>query len=507
MKNSSIYFSSKTAFLKIIFFTFFILIISGTSKMFAQPEIEWERTYGGSESDQGISIQATPDGGFITASYSFSEDGDLNANNGSTDIWIAKTTATGDIEWQKNYGGSEGDSPHSIKLTPDGGYIMIGGTYSTDGDVSGNSNGKEDVWVIKLNAEGDLEWEQNYGGSESDWGVDIENVSIGGYMFIAQTLSSDGDLSNTTYRGERDTWVVYISETGQIISHQAHGGSETELPSKILALEDNSFMVVGSSSSIDGEVSSNLGFSDFWLMKVNLQADLIWEKSYGGSRTEFLEDGIVTQDGGFLLVGESFSSDGDVSNNVEGFDYWMIKLDENGEKEWTHSSGDTLQDYFTGVLQRPDGKYLVMKDGHGFSLYDEQGNEEWTYVFYNPTYQNFNFIDIVARPDGGFTTIGSAFSLISGAANKGETLIVNFKIPTLTTTPCAGDLAGFTTLGEFGGSKYYISNETARPSDAQDAALANGGHLATISSQEENDFIQPFLSEFTYIGLNDFDEE
>ena len=480
-----------------------ILFISNFG--FAQPSIAWEKTFGGSNAEQGQFIKATPDGGFIAGSYSYSSDGDVLVNYGGSDWWITKHDSDGNIEWQNNLGGGIQDFPQSIEITPDGGYIVIGSTLSTvqpSGNVGGTTYGSWDVWVIKLDITGSVEWEKNYGGSGTDYGFDIKNVEgIGGYMFVAHSTSNDFDINDND--GDQDIWVVFISETGAILSEKTHGGSEFENAEKIIGLDNGFFLIAGTTASNDGDISVSKGGADFWIFEVSLQADLLWEKTFGGSGSDLLKDCILTNDGGFLLVGGSASSDFDVSGNLGSFDRWMIKLDANREKEWDQNFGNFSNNKFTDVVQTANGEYLVMDETYDISLIDGQGNEEWSWT-YPLNYDDFNFFDLIGTDNGGFTAIGMAKVPLNVGFNL-ETLIVNFE--SIVPTSCPDDLNGFVTLGEFNGSKYFLSEGTSGAPAAQDVADANGGFLAVINSQEENDFIQQNISEMVYIGLNDFDSE
>ena len=115
----------------------------------------WQKCLGGSDDDVAYSIQQTSDGGYIVAGETYSTDGDVVGNHGATDAWVVKLNASGGIVWQKCLGGSSEESAYSIQQTSDGGYIVAGGTSSTDGDVTGHDGQYEDdAWVVKLNASG-----------------------------------------------------------------------------------------------------------------------------------------------------------------------------------------------------------------------------------------------------------------------------------------------------------------------------------------------------------------
>src|SRR5690606_13160397 len=110
-----------------------------------------------------------------------SNDGDVSGNYGSMDAWVVKLNADGDIQWQNAMGGGNADRAFSVQVTTDGGYVLAGHTFSNDGDVSGNHGGS-DCWVVKLNAAGEIEWQKALGGSNSDEASSIQTTLDGGYI-------------------------------------------------------------------------------------------------------------------------------------------------------------------------------------------------------------------------------------------------------------------------------------------------------------------------------------
>src|SRR5207247_1541524 len=136
----------------------------------------WEKSLGGSGDDYAYSIQQTNDDGFIVAGSSPSNDGDVSGNHGHTDFWIVKLDEDGNLLWQKSFGGSDYDQAKSIQQTVDGGYVVAGYSYSTDGDVSIN-HGANDYWIVKLDTIGNLVWQKSLGGSNYDQGNSIQQCA------------------------------------------------------------------------------------------------------------------------------------------------------------------------------------------------------------------------------------------------------------------------------------------------------------------------------------------
>ena len=170
-------------------------------------------------------IVSTPDGGFIVAGHTNSNDGDVSGKHGSglkVDAWIIKLDKDGNKQWQKCLGGSEQDYAASIVASNDGGYVMAGYTLSNDGDVSGNY-GDYDVWAVKLSGNGDLLWQKALGGSGEDIASSI-TLAQDGYVIAARTASNDGDVSGN--HGAQDAWIIKIDATGNLVWQQTYGGSK-----------------------------------------------------------------------------------------------------------------------------------------------------------------------------------------------------------------------------------------------------------------------------------------
>jgi hypothetical protein len=187
---------------KFIILSFFI-----TSKLFAQPIIEWQKCLGGSQADASNSIQQTTDGGYIVAGYTDSNDGDVTNLHAPSDYWIVKLDNLGSIEWQKCLGGSQLDVAYSIQQTYDGGYIVAGASVSTDGDVI-NNHGLGDYWIVKLNNLGSIEWQKSLGGSNDDYASSIQQTLDSGFIVAGISKSNDGDVSGN--HGLGDYWVVKL---------------------------------------------------------------------------------------------------------------------------------------------------------------------------------------------------------------------------------------------------------------------------------------------------------
>ncbi len=347
---------------KIIFFLAANLFLIQTNAQ--APDIEWQKSLGGSNWDQANSIQQTADGGYIVAGYSYSNNGDVTGNHGDVDYWIVKLDNTGNIQWQKSLGGSDGDAAYSIQQTIDGGYIVAGETFSNDGDVTGNHEvGALDYWIVKLDSSGDIDWQKSLGGSEWDIAYSIQQTTDGGYIVAGETLSNDGDV--TENHGEYDSWIVKLDNSGNIQWQKSLGGSGGDGAYSIQQTTDGGYILAGSSNSNDGDVTDNHGSADYWVVKLNSTGDMQWQKSLGGSGGDGAYSIQQTNDGGYIVAGSSNSNDGDVTGNHGSADYWVVKLDNTGDIQWQKSLGGSGVDIAYSVQQTTNGGYIVA--GHSKS--------------------------------------------------------------------------------------------------------------------------------------------
>ena len=199
----------------------------------------------------------------------------------------------------------------------------MGGSDSNDVDIT-NNKGSYDFWVVKTNFEGGIIWEKSYGGSEIDEARGVVNSEDGSYVIVGDTRSNDQDISSNN--GAADLWIIKIDENGHLLWNRSFGGSSFDVPRSIAKTLDNGYLVSGSSRSSDGDVSKNQGLNDAWMVKISNEGQLMWETSVGGSEIDFCYDAVQLNDGSLIAVGESSSSDGDISQNKGFADVLIIKM-------------------------------------------------------------------------------------------------------------------------------------------------------------------------------------
>jgi len=354
------------------------------------PVTTWAKTYGGSGYDEVRSIQQTSDGGYIVA-------GTTNSfGAGDYDFWILKLNADGSVAWQKTYGGSGFDYTYSIQQTSDGGYIVAGGTESSGAGI-------EDFWILKLNADGSVDWQKTYGNWDLDEASSIQQTSDGGYIVAGDTFSSGA--------GAADLWIMKLNSDGSVAWQKTYGGSETDSPSSIQQTSDGGYIVAGSTDSF----GVSPGSFDVWVLKLNSDGSVDWQKTYGGSGDDFAHSIQQTADGGYTVAGRS-SSFGEGSE-----DFWVLKLKSDGSVDWEKTYGGSGIDFAYSIQQTSDGGYIVAGYTNSFGAGDDDiwvlkldSNGE---VVWQKTYGGSGVDDaysIQQTSDGGYILAGRTNSFGAG---------------------------------------------------------------------------------------------
>ena len=357
-----------------------LLFMTISITAFSQPSIlQWQKTFGGSADEYAQCIRVTKDGGYIFTGPSDSNDSEVTGNHGLTDYWVVKTDDTGHIQWQTSLGGGGDEVSHSIQQTEDLGYIVIGGTSTNppSGDISCTVM-EWDYWMVKLSPSGAIVWKSCFGGSNYNVAWSVQQTTDSGYIATGTSYSTDGDVTGN--HGSGDFWVIKVSSTGSLLWEKSLGGSGPDQAKSIQQTTDGGYIVAGSSSSNDGQVTGNHGGSDYWAVKLDDTGAIQWERSYGGSGTEVCYNVQQTIDGGYIIGGASNSIDGQVTGNHGGDDYWVVKIDDTGAIQWENSYGGAGDEICYSIQQTTDSGYVVagstdsasgqVKTAHG-------GNDYW----------------------------------------------------------------------------------------------------------------------------------
>jgi hypothetical protein len=235
----------------------------------------WEKTYGGSRDEIAYDVIETDDHGFLLCGLTGSNDGQVAGNHGPNDLWIIKTDSTGNLLWQKCLGGTGGDYASRV-IALNNRYYISGTSFSNDGDVTGNhpSNFNPnvpsyDAWIICIDSSGQLQWEKSLGGGGNEEGNDL--IVYNNYLFAAcTTRSDDGDVTGG-YNNDPDYWIVQLDTNGNLINNFCYGGNNNDYLNS-LYIENNVLYAAGSSTSDDRDVNRNLGATDYWIFAISLDS-------------------------------------------------------------------------------------------------------------------------------------------------------------------------------------------------------------------------------------------
>lgn len=332
----------------------------------AANQLQWQNTYGGSGDDRGIDLIQTSDDGYVVIGKSKSNDLDVSENAGFDDFWVSKLDSGGSISWEYTFGFAGSDTPYSIIQTNDEGYLLSGvldvSASNGQGDRSSavRRHAGGDYWVIKLNASGIREWSNYYGGSFTDTAYDAIQTEDDGYIIVGSSDSDDVDISNAN--GGYDFWVIKISNTGALVWEKSFGGSEIDEARAISQTSDGNYLIVGDTRSNDLNVSLNNGAADLWALKISPNGTVLWEKTFGGSNFDVGRSISKTQDNGFLISGSSRSSDGNLTTNKGQNDAWLLKINSSGDLEWEKSIGGSETDFFNDVVELNNQTIVAVGD-------------------------------------------------------------------------------------------------------------------------------------------------
>lgn len=298
----------------------------------------WQKNLGGTYYSGGWSVAATSDGGFVTAGFTQANDGDATDNHGGYDAWIFKLDANGNVVWKHCMGGTGDDQFFNVIVNSDGTIMAAGQTNSNNDDVTGNHGGT-DLWLVKLDANGNKLWTKCYGGSGNDYTGTIEPTSDGGFILTGSSASSDGDIPGNN--GGFDIVLLKLDASGNKQWAENYGGPGDESNSATIVGSDGSFAVAGSTDENGGDVSGYHGAAgnhDFWIIKTNSTGALLWQSTQGGSDDEEALGLVATSDGGYMASGFTYSADFDPTLDG-GRDAWLVKVSSTGKLVWQKAYG------------------------------------------------------------------------------------------------------------------------------------------------------------------------
>jgi hypothetical protein len=288
--------------------------------------LQWSKTIGGSGDDRALSIVQTTDGGYAAAGYTTSY------GAGDYDLFIVKLDSTGTLQWSKTIGGTGGDFGYYIVRTTDGGYAV-------GAQIDSYGAGGYDFFIAKLNASGTLQWSKTIGGTSQDYAFSVVQTTDGGYALGGETASFGA--------GNTDMYIVKLDSSGALQWSRTMGGTGFDRSRTFTKTTGGGFAMVGQTNSFGA------GDQDFYIVKLDSSGTLQWSRTVGGTAIEFAYSITQTADGGYAAGGFTTSFGAGVN------DMYVVKLDASGTLQWSRTVGGTGQDYGRFIIQAADGGYAV----------------------------------------------------------------------------------------------------------------------------------------------------
>jgi hypothetical protein len=364
----------------------------GCPKSYSSPNpmsaISFAKTYGGAYLDVAYPVQQTSDGGYIVAGFT------VSFGAGWADIFLIKTYVNGNVQWAKTYGGTGDDVAFSVQQTSDGGYIVAGETRSFGA-------GYRDIFLIKTDASGNLQWAKTYGGTYWDVAYSVQQTSDGGYIVAGYTESFGA--------GYGDIFLIKTDANGNIIWAKTYGGTSRDWAFSVQQTSDGGYIVAGATDSFGA------GGFDIFLIKTDANGNIIWAKTYGGTSWDEAYSVQQTSDGGYIVAGYTGSFGAGYS------DVFLVKTDANGNIIWAKTYGGTSRDWAFSVQQTLDGGYIVAGITYSFGVdsgdiflikADANGNVQWAKT-YGGTGDEWAF-SVQQTSDGGYIVAGYTESFGAG---------------------------------------------------------------------------------------------
>ena len=424
----------KKILLTIIIFLFLVPFMIRAEEL----KIELQKNWGGKYGDGFNNIFQTEDGCFIAIGYTWSKDIEGLANKGEEDAIIVKYDKDFNIIWQKSWGSTGVELFNSAFQTEDGGFIASGYTMSTD--IEGLSNkGEKDAIIVKYDQEGNLQWQSSWGGNADDSFNEVFQIEDG--TFIATGYSYSTDIEGLSNKGGQDVIIVKYDQEGNMIWQKSWGGNAEDNFNEIFQTKDCTFIASGETWSTDIEGLPNKGYRDAIIIKYDKDFNIILQKIWRGNAKEQFYEVFQTKDEGLIVVG---SSDWQIDGAKGSFDGIIVKYDKDFNIIWNKNWGSTNADYFYDISQTEDGNFIVFgntwsTDIEGLSNKGESDaiivkyDKDFNVIWQNSWGGNLkdDFYEVIQTEDGKFIVVGRTKSTnIEGLTNKGESdaIIVKYSI-------------------------------------------------------------------------------
>ncbi len=347
--------------------------------------------FGGADYDYGRSIATTADGGYVLLGHTQSY------GAGGADLWLLKTNRFGMQEWAHTFGGAANEESRSVVKTGDGGYLLCGITETFAGAV-------QDIWLVKTDVTGALEWQQNFGGSGENDAGSVVICADGGYI-VAGSRTFDT-------ASKKDFWLLKTDAAGALLWEKAYGGGEHEVARAVIQTDDGGCILAGYTESFGA------GGQDIWLLKTDAEGDSLWDATYGSTGNEMGYSVVQTADGGFAIAGIA------LDNVSQDFDALLVKTDANGVAQWTKTFGGADTDIAFSAEQTFDGGFILTGSTRSSGL---GGENVWLIktdasggLLWEKTYGgngDDRAYEVRNTDDGGYAVIGNTHSYGAGGTD------------------------------------------------------------------------------------------
>ena len=359
-------------------------------KFDSHKSVEWIKNYGGSRDDRGQSVVEVSGIGYALLGYSMSNDGDASNNEGFHDNWVILIDLNGNIVWEKSYGFSGHDHAYNIIKTKDGNLFFNGfldvtasrGLGSSEKVVKSIKHGVGEFWCHKIDLEGNILWRKYFGGTNNDRSYDSIETADGDFIIVGSSESSDNDISSP--KGSYDIWVIKLSSNGDFLWERSYGGSKYETANSIIQSSDKKIHILGSTLSNDKDISFQMGSSDFFLLTIDLDGDLLSEQTFGGSNFDMGKKIEIDNKDNLWLTGYSRSLDFDLSFNKGKNDAVLIQLSKNRILKKVLAIGAEGEDIANSLILFNENEIIVAgySDSRGDYFVENKGGKDIFLAFF-----------------------------------------------------------------------------------------------------------------------------
>lgn len=349
---------------------YILLLITLASASFSwsqsdQSMVHWQKSLGAQGEDALNDMVKDSDNNFYVVGST------QTAGSQTVDILISKFSASGIEIWSKTIGESGDDRGIAIELINNQPFVLASSTSST-GIFAGN-HGREDIYLIRLNASGNLLGSSHYGGNFADIPTDLSKTASGDLLIAAHSKSTEGFFDIN--KGQNDMWIVRVNDHGDLIWKRNYGGMDEDFSTNVHELPNGEIVFSGHSASFDGDISVNYGDFDLSLFKLTSNGAILWERNYGGQQSEISIDLLINEEGHIFMAGNTQSLSFDVSKNAGFSDAWVLEINAlNGAILWEATHGSEFSDYATSLKMGANNQLYLMGTTNAPMFHGEQSN-------------------------------------------------------------------------------------------------------------------------------------